>query len=527
MQATGIKRARSPDDDGTCCGGARSAKSGRRRGGSRPGGDGRGSGSGGGPRGGPSTSTPGGGGGRKSTPGGGGGGASSGAPGSSGFNPGAHGFVPRPGVVAPGPGGGVAPGAVGIDPYAEAGEEEEAEGDDVMDAGEGGEMDDKEGDEMDIDDGSVNDNNSGSATYSAIYDRAKVWNKYGADRVKTWSRSKIILYLPNLPSTFDSQWDQNPNFTVPLFQALRDALEGPDAVVDLTGLGADQGYNRVLGNRAAGRLFATLYGHNRRLFASKKSAIQNLKRIEGQRPIADKQHTEEQALWQSLLRLDPDVDKASWVWELLREASRRWMDTRFRNLRMNARRYNDGTPRDVSDLPTQPFGTAARVEIINTFVHGGDLRLDALMCQLNFGPARHRNRGYGPYMEELFEYYYGMSSEVGIWLSENALQESRGADWMNYVYTINAYVIARDAMLGNRGRNYSTVSFGDIHEQLFFPYSQRVADLVNFAKDNPNRDVDANLVAEADRYRYTLETISPMRPPRFGQPQGVQPGGRP
>lgn len=171
-------------------------------------------------------------------------------------------------------------------------------------------------------------------------------------------------------------------------------------------------------------------------------------------------------------------------------------------------------------------------------------------------------------------------------------------------------------MLANRGRNYSTVSFADIHEQLFFPYSQRVADLVNFAKDNPNTDLDANLVAEADRYRYTLETIcqfwtdpserirgtdglvyegplwnhhdrvsewgpakdfaqersfdrqnqiytcvdyvpppivpinvqwllntygsglrpntgvpqgqpAPMRPPRFGQPQGVQPGGRP
>lgn len=288
-----------------------------------------------------------------------------------------------------------------------------------MAAEEGGEMDDEEGDEMEIDGGPVNDNSNGSVSNTAMYDRANVWNKYGADRVKTWSRSKIILYLPNLPRTFDNQWDQNPNFTVPLFQALRDALEGPDAVMDLTSLGADRGSSRVLGNREAGRLFATLYGQQRRFFASRKTAALHLRKTEAQRPIADKRHPEEQDLWRSLLRLEPEAHQASWVWELLREAGRRWMDTRFRNLRINARRYNDGTPRAVSDLPAQPFGTAAHVEMINSFVHGGDLRLDALMCRLNFGSARHRHRDYDPYMEELFDYYYGMSSEVGIWLCKS------------------------------------------------------------------------------------------------------------
>lgn len=44
----------------------------------------------------------------------------------------------------------------------------------------------------------------------------------------------------------------------------------------------------------------------------------------------------------------------------------------------------------------------------------------------------------------------------------------------------------------------------DMHEQLFFPFAQRVADLVDFAKRNPTTLMDANLLAEADRYRYTL-----------------------
>lgn len=287
----------------------------------------------------------------------------------------------------------------------------------MVDAEEGGEMNDDGGDGMDIDNAPVNPNDSGSQIFDSIYPRGKVWNKFGAATVKTWNRDKVILYLPNLPTTFDSQWGQNPNFTVPLFQALRDALEGPDAVVNLTGLGADRSCDRVLGNEDAGRLFATLYADHRRLYTSRN----RLNSVELGRPITNKQHSEEQALWQALNRLVPDVNHGNsrWLWDLLREASRKWMDTRFRNLRNNARLYNDGTPRATIDLPRQPFATAARVEMINSFIHGGDLRLDALMCQLEYGTARYRDRAYNRYLEELFQSYYGMSSEVGIWLCKS------------------------------------------------------------------------------------------------------------
>lgn len=268
---------------------------------------------------------------------------------------------------------------------------------------------------MDIDDDSVNVNDA----LGSFYDRNKILNRFGADKVKTWNRDKVILYLQNLPKTFDSQWDQNPQFTQPLLQALRDALEGPDAVVNLTELGAAAGCNRVLGNADAGRVFAAIYSNHRGLLTSNTSVKERVRKLERQRPVINDNAWEEKGMWNGFKRLCPDSDQAEWVWDLLRIASRKWMDVRFRNLRNSVRVDSNGDQRKPADIPKEPFGNLDKGNMVNTFIHGGDLRLDALMLQLGFARARYQNQMNTQYMEDLFQSLYGMSSEAGVWLCKS------------------------------------------------------------------------------------------------------------
>lgn len=323
---------------------------------------------------------------------------------------------------------------------------------------------------MDIDDPA-----NANTPVGPIFFRSRIWNKYGADNVKRWNRDKIILYLPNLPKTFDSGWDQNPQFTEPLFQALRDALEGPDAVMNLAELGAHPSLTRVLGNTDAGKIFARIHTQQRSLSTSSTSYKTRLEKTEGQRALVDTQDPEEQGMWQGLQRICPDMDRSDWVWELLRTASRKYMDVRFRNLKANNRYYNDGTLRASQHLPREPSDTGTRTSIMNNFfIHGGDLRFDALIWSLDFGTARYKHWGNEKaYMDGLFEYYYGMKTEVGVWLcksfastrppppvhlerfsavprelrpinltfttsAEHGNTISNGVDWKNFIYTINA-----------------------------------------------------------------------------------------
>lgn len=66
---------------------------------------------------------------------------------------------------------------------------------------------------------------------------------------------------------------------------------------------------------------------------------------------------------------------------------------------------------------------------------------------------------------------------------------------------------------GNQGRvsgvNYTGLSYKDIHEDLFLPFAQKVANLVNAEKgiSAPNAIPRAEMVNTADQYCATLTTV--------------------
>lgn len=341
MQVSGVKRARSPDDDGgTCCGGARSAKSGRRTG-NDAGGAGSGSGQGAGSR--------------------GQGGGDTGL--------GARVLVIRSGPPDPG--------------------------------------------------------SAATASGGVQIDRFKIRNTHGADKVKNWSRSNIILHVKGLPThaNYDT-WETDALFTGPIMQAAREAIEGPDAIIDLAELGADRRLDQVLGNEDAGRLFQALYSKHRDSLTSSTSFSQRLQETQNRLPVAPVQA--DAPMWDRLKELAPDMAQSGWLWELLRDACKLWMDTRFRALRDHTSNTIGANTTGYVPIPPAsiryfPDGMSPRSAMITGFIHGGDLRFDALMCHLSFGEARHQRRRFDRYMRGLYTYYYGMDAEVGIWLCKSSV----------------------------------------------------------------------------------------------------------
>lgn len=301
----------------------------------------------------------------------------------------------------------------------------------------------------------------------------KIRNVYAAHNVKNWNRDKIILYLPNLPKVSGTslKLEDNKDITKKAMDALKHAFEGPDAVMNLTELGADSDCTRVLGNEDAGRLFQALHSTHKDLLTSRTSIRRYLRQARSRLTVIKNTAGSGGRMWESLTRLAPDMDKSKWVWDLLRQSSRSWMDARFRVLRSAARFDEDGTYHN-DGLPSlkAPWGFGTRVELVNAMIHGGNLRLDALMCQLRFGSVRYLFDAYDPFLEKCFLNYYGMSSEVGIWLcksfgpiaphqrerftavprqtcptnlsfmksAEHGSQQSNGVDWPKYIFAVNA-----------------------------------------------------------------------------------------
>lgn len=268
---------------------------------------------------------------------------------------------------------------------------------------------DRNDDDIDVDDA----NDDSPMDSNLMYGRFKIRNRHGASQVRGWSRDKILLFLKDLPTTFDDQWAQNPAFTQPVSQALRDAIEGPDAVMNLTELGAEQDCGRVLGNEAAGRLFEPIFGSHRQIEASGGASRERINQIQRHLPLLPGGRG---VMDGKLATLAPDTSNADWLWDLLRNASRMWLDVRFRNLRDIGRYNAEGKNAAGVRLPSTLI---ARAELVNAMVHGGDLRMDALMCQLDFGLARYEAPAYTTFLENLFRNTYGMTSEDGVWLCKS------------------------------------------------------------------------------------------------------------
>lgn len=219
-----------------------------------------------------------------------------------------------------------------------------------------------------------NNNNDGARAPGATYPRHKVWNEYGAGNAKAFSRGTVVLFLENLPETIDEQWEQNEAITQPLLQAFRDAIEGPEAVVNLTRLGASPFYNRVLGNAEAGKLFETLHAARQGLLTSSSSFGNRLAQVKKFLPV------NQGRMLDRLRALAPDetADSSGWLWELLASATRSFMDVRVRHLNRQAAYHPDGVLYETKQAnPTQEEDSMPEyVEMTNGFVHGGDIRLE-------------------------------------------------------------------------------------------------------------------------------------------------------
>lgn len=273
---------------------------------------------------------------------------------------------------------------------------------------------DRRGSSMDVDNPNNDANNDSTMDDNFMYGRVKIRSRHGANQVRRWPRDKILLFLKDLPADFDEQWSQNPAFTQPVEQALRDAIEGPDAMMNLNELGAEPDCARVLGNEAAGRLLEPIFGKHRQLEVSGSATRERVDRIKRHLPLVPEGNG---AMDGKLATLAPDASNADWLFDLLRNASRMWLDVRFRHLRDVGRYTADGglDSRTVRLPPT----LQVRGELINGMVHGGDVRMDALMCQLDFGYARYEHATYTPFLENAFRNTYGMTSEKAVWLCKS------------------------------------------------------------------------------------------------------------
>lgn len=251
----------------------------------------------------------------------------------------------------------------------------------------------------------------------------KINNAYRG--VKDWDRDKIILYLKGLPEKISDP--TNWNLTRQVNQAFKDAVNGPGAVVNLNGLGAGPDCTRVLGNRDAGELFEALYTRHRNnltSFTSFRDRLQeSLRETKAHFPISENRDgLGPGSMFSRLAMLVPDDPRNSgWLWDLLSQACKMWMDVRLRSLRDGAKYDDDGNALNTGLLKVgwQPAQMGSHLGYINAFIHGADLRFDALMCSLEFGTAWHGHESFDRFLKDLYSHYYGITAENGIWLCKS------------------------------------------------------------------------------------------------------------
>ncbi|KAJ0116366.1 hypothetical protein J7T55_007346 [Diaporthe amygdali] len=288
--------------------------------------------------------------------------------------------------------------------------------------------------------------------------RPLIIQRFGANAVNRWSRSKLIVFLTALPDIFPINWRNDPTYVQPLLSAFANAIEGPEAVLNLADLSGDQAYERVLGNREAGNLMATIQAHYRNLLRQPNAESQRtIDQLRSQLPLNS---AAGMPIARALSRLAPDADAdTSWIFDLLREATMAFLDVRMRQLRMFSRFGADGRQQFVTPIPAT---AGMRMELVNGLIHASNLRLDALLSQ------------------------YGGSPTMGV-------------DWPKYIDGIDSYVYARGNINEGRGYNLARNSMQTIHNNYFLPYANSVKLLVVFARTHQGAVPDPNLIATADQ----------------------------
>lgn len=262
----------------------------------------------------------------------------------------------------------------------------------------------------------------------------------GKKLVEDTPRKNILMLLENL-SDEEAKDYTGRKVESKLSAAVTGAADpslGPEAVIDLESYGFDDMI--LFGNKQAGRMMATLLnmlddGGANKLNEMHKSVEEEEKKMqktveEEQKKAEDETSKKDQVeqtlgylqallplsqagqknLASDLENLDGPLHDAGWLYGVLWGACLQWMDARLRQLR----RYGINTSNKVRD----PLHMCERNAMINCRIHGGNLRVDAIMCQIKYGDYRHNDANYDVFFRNSFKNMYRMTPDDGYWLGE-------------------------------------------------------------------------------------------------------------
>ncbi|KAL1857662.1 hypothetical protein Daus18300_010182 [Diaporthe australafricana] len=128
-----------------------------------------------------------------------------------------------------------------------------------------------------------------------------------------------------------------------------------------------------------------------------------------------------------------------------------------------------------------------RNAMINCRVHGGNLRVDAVICQIKYGDYRHGDANYDVFFKDHFKKMYHSSPNDGYWLAKHGDDSSRGLDWPLIIGFIDKFVYVIDSVT----EDGTPAGFKDVLDTHFPAFMAHVTHLITQARGDANWQVDA------------------------------------
>ncbi|KAI3399052.1 hypothetical protein diail_7852 [Diaporthe ilicicola] len=325
----------------------------------------------------------------------------------------------------------------------------------------------------------------------------------GKQLVNETPRKNILLFLEKL-SDEEAKNYSGRNFQSKLAAAVSGAADpvlGPEAVIDLHNYGYDD--TIVFANKQGGQLMAALLsmlddGGEKRLAEMQNKVDEQKKKADDEESKKDKveqtlaylqsliplSRAGRRDLAETLESLDGPLQDAGWLYGVLWGATLQWMDVRLRQVRAYGK-YLSGTP------PKEPDFLQERIRMINGRIHGGNLRVDAIITRIKFGDHRHADANYDKFFLESFKRMYHLSKEDGYWLAKHGDDIHRGVDWPQIIGFIDKFVCLVDRVKTGGDNLPLPGNFQDVHDKHFQPLMAHVTALITKANSDKDWQADA------------------------------------
>lgn len=247
-------------------------------------------------------------------------------------------------------------------------------------------------------------------------DRSKILRgEEGEKIVRETIRNNVLLFLEKLKDD-EAKNPSGAQFQSTLLSAVASALDpnsGPQFYTDLSDYGFED--LEVFGNKEASNLITPLLNLVDETQKELDTKTENKAKVEKTlaylQTLIPVSQAGQQGLAARLEALDSDADSdAGWLYGILWNSCLQWMDARLRQMRS----YGTST----NNQEQEPPNFDKRNQLINIRVHGGDLRVDAVICHIHFGDIRHNDGNYDVFFQESFKKMYKLSIDDGLWLGE-------------------------------------------------------------------------------------------------------------